>query len=70
MRYARRGKLLKDHVTAATVAVMERRILVYQALYAVGALLSFASTYASIGFIIAVQLNAAITPRFWILDKF
>jgi len=70
LRYARRASLLKDHVTAATVAVMQRRILVYQALYAVGALLSFASTYASIGLIIAVQLNAAIMPRFWILDKF
>jgi TMEM175 potassium channel family protein len=70
LSYARRARLLKDHVTAATFAVMERRILVYQALYVVGALLSFASTYASIGFIIAVQLNAAITPRFWILDRF
>jgi len=69
-RYAQRARLLKDHVTAATIAAMERRIIVYQALYAVGALLSLASTYASIGFIIAVQLNAAIAPRFWILDRF
>jgi uncharacterized membrane protein len=69
-RYAKRARLLNDDVTAATVAAMERRIVVYQALYAVGALLSFASTYASIGFIIAVQLNAAITPRFWILGRF
>ncbi|HEY7324152.1 MAG TPA: TMEM175 family protein [Streptosporangiaceae bacterium] len=69
-RYARRARLLKDHITAATVAALERRIIVYQALYAVGALLSVASTYASIAFIIAVQLNAAITPRFWILDRF
>jgi TMEM175 potassium channel family protein len=49
---------------------MERRIIVYQALYAVGALLSLASTYASIALIILIQLNAAITPRFWILDRF
>jgi uncharacterized membrane protein len=69
-RYAKRAGLLKDHVTAETVAAMERRIVVYQALYAIGALLSFASTYASIGFIIAVQLNAAITPRFSILGRF
>jgi uncharacterized membrane protein len=69
-RYAKRARLLNDDVTAATVAAMERRIVVYQALYAVGALLSFVSTYASIGFIIAVQLNAAITPRFWILGRF
>jgi uncharacterized membrane protein len=69
-RYARRATLLEENVTGATVAAMERRIIAYQALYAVGALLSLASTYASIGFIIAVQLNAAITPRFWILDRF
>jgi len=69
-RYARRARLMKDHVTAATIAAMERRIIVYQALYAVGVLLSLASTYASIGFIIAVQLNAAITPRIWPLDRF
>lgn len=69
-RYARRARLLKDHVTAATIGAMERRIIVYQGLYAVGVLLCLASTYASIGFIIAVQLNAAITPRFWILGKF
>jgi uncharacterized membrane protein len=69
-RYARRAKLLKDDVAAPTVAAMERRIFVYQALYAVGALLSLASTYASIGFILAVQLNAAIAPRIWPLDRF
>jgi uncharacterized membrane protein len=69
-RYARRAELLKDDVTAASIAAMERRIIVYQALYAVGALLSLVSTYASIGFIIAVQLNAAITPRFWLLGRF
>jgi uncharacterized membrane protein len=70
VRYARRAGLLKDDVAAATIAFMERRIIVYQALYAAGALLSLASTYASIALIIVIQLNAAITPRFWILDRF
>jgi uncharacterized membrane protein len=70
LRYARRAELLKDDVTAATIAFMRRRIIVYQVLYAVGALLSLASTYASIALIIAVQLNAAITPRIWPLDRF
>lgn len=69
-RYAVRSRLLKDHVSSATITAMSRRIIVYQTLYAVGALLSFASTYASIGFIIAVQLNAAISPRIWPLDRF
>jgi uncharacterized membrane protein len=39
LRYASRAKLFKDDVTADVLAVMRRRILVYQALYAVGALL-------------------------------
>lgn len=33
-------------------------------------LLSVFSCYLSIGFIVAVQLNAAITPRIWRLDRF
>jgi uncharacterized membrane protein len=68
--YASRAKLLKEDVTAEVTAAMQRRIVVYQALYAVGALLSAASTYAAIGFIFAVQLNAAIAPRIWPLDRF
>jgi uncharacterized membrane protein len=68
--YARRASLLKEDVTAEVTAAMQRRIVVYQALYVVGALLSAASTYASIGFIFAVQLNAAISPRIWPLDRF
>lgn len=68
--YARRAKLLKEDVTAEVTAAMQRRIVVYQVLYAVGALLSAASTYASIGFIFAVQLNAAVAPRIWPLDRF
>ncbi len=69
-RYAGRAGLFKDEVTAEVRMAMRRRIVTYQALYAVGALLSVVSTYASIGFIVAVQLNAAITPRIWPLDRF
>jgi len=70
MRYARRARLLKEDVTAEMTAASERRILAYQALYAFGALLSVFSTYLCIGFIVAVQLNAAIAPRIWRLDRF
>ncbi len=69
-RYAGRAKLFRDDVTTEVRAAMRRRIIVYQALYAVGALLSVVSTYASIGFIVVVQLNAAIMPRIWPLDRF
>jgi uncharacterized membrane protein len=43
---------------------VKRRIVIAQALYAFGALLSVANTYWSIGFIVLVQLNYAIAPRF------
>lgn len=69
-RYARRAGLLKEDVTAGIIAVSERRIFAYQALYASGLLLSVFSTYLSIGFIFVVQLNAAINPRIWRLDRF
>ncbi len=49
---------------------MRRRIVIYQALYAVGVLPCVVSTYASIAFIVIVQLNAAITPPIWPLDRF
>jgi uncharacterized membrane protein len=68
--YAGRANLFRDDVTAEVRAAMRRRIVIYQALYAVGILLCLVSTYASIAFIVVVQLNAAITPRIWPLDRF
>jgi uncharacterized membrane protein len=70
MRYARRAGLFKEDVTEEMIAASERRIITYQALYAFGVLLAVFSTYLSIGFIVAVQLNAAISPRIWLLDRF
>jgi uncharacterized membrane protein len=70
MRYAKRARLIKEDVTAEMTAASERRIITYQVLYAFGALLSVLSTYLSIGFIVVVQLNAAIAPRVWLLDRF
>lgn len=70
VRYARRAGLVKEDVTAEMIAATERRIIVYQALYAFSFLLSVFSTYLSIAFIFAVQLNAAIAPRIWLLDRF
>jgi len=51
-----------DLAEAVSTAIC-RRILVALSLYAVGALLSLFSTYASIGFIGLVQLNYAVAPR-------
>ena len=41
-----------------------------QALYAVGALVGFVSTYWGIAFIVVVQLNFAVAPRVRMLPRF
>ena len=45
-------------------AAIEQRIIVAQALYAVGALLCVFSTGWSLGFIILLQLNYALGPAY------
>ena len=61
--YASRAGLVRQDAGADVSAALKRRILVAQALYAVGALLCVINTYWSIGFIVLVQLNFAIAPR-------
>lgn len=57
--------LVRADITAAAATAIRRRIAIAQALYALGALLCVVNTYASIGFIVLVQLNYAIAPRLW-----
>ena len=62
-----RSGALKEGTQPELDKAIVRRILVAQALYAFGALLCLWNTYASIGFIVAVQLNFAIASRLrWI----
>jgi uncharacterized membrane protein len=61
--YAVRAGITKDDPDHQVGRAITRRIVVAQALYAFGALLSLVSPYWSIGFIILVQLNFAIGPR-------
>jgi uncharacterized membrane protein len=68
-RYARHAQLMKDEVTTEIFSANQRRILIAQSLYAFGALLCIINTYVSIGFIVLVQLNYAIAPRFGRLDR-
>lgn len=68
-RYAQHAQLMKDEVTAEICSANERRIVIAQSLYAFGALLCIINTYVSIGFIVLVQLNYAIAPRFGRLDR-
>ncbi|MGC2388946.1 MAG: hypothetical protein WA621_06075, partial [Candidatus Acidiferrum sp.] len=53
----------KRHAPEVPAAIC-RRIVIAQSFYAFGALLCFLNTYWSIAFIILVQLNYAIAPRF------
>ena len=62
--YALRAGLVKDDIPADVPAAICRRIMIGQALYAAGALLCVINTYWSIGFILLVQLNYAVAPRF------
>jgi uncharacterized membrane protein len=56
--------LTKADTPPEIVHAVRRRIVVYQSLYALGALLCVLGTYWSIGFIVLVQLSAVITaPR-------
>jgi uncharacterized membrane protein len=55
--------LVRDDISPAVATAIKRRIVVGQSLYACGALLCVVSTYASIGFIVLVQLNYAVAPR-------
>jgi uncharacterized membrane protein len=63
--YATRAKLLREDVTYEVTQAVCHRILIAQALYAVGALLCFVSTTWSIAFIVLIQLNYAIAPLQW-----
>ena len=59
---ANRG-LVKADLPPSVSTAIKRRILIAQALYGFGAILSLADTYWSIAFIVIVQLNYAISPR-------
>jgi uncharacterized membrane protein len=61
--YACRAKLLKEDVTDAIARALQRRIVIAQAWYALGALLCLINTYWSIGFIVLAQLYYVIAPR-------
>jgi uncharacterized membrane protein len=68
-RYATRAGLLKDEVSRDLQCAVERRIVIAQALYAVGALLCFIDVYVSIVFIVLVQVNFALGLRLPFLKK-
>ena len=69
LRYADRAGLMSDETTEDMRAALRRRIVVYQALYALAALTCVINTYLAIGLLVALQLNSVIAPRIGILDR-
>jgi uncharacterized membrane protein len=63
-RYARHAGLVKADAPADLDKAVEDRIVIAQALYAFGVLLCVISTYLSIAWIVVVQLNYVVAPRF------
>jgi uncharacterized membrane protein len=68
-RYGARAGLVRDEAVGEVSRATERRILVAQGLYALGALLCVINTYVSIAFIVLVQLNFVLAPRFLRLNR-
>ena len=62
--YVTRSGLIKEETSKEIQGAICRRVLIAQSLYAFGALLCVVSNYLSIAFIVLVQLNYAIAPRF------
>lgn len=67
--YADRAGLMSEQTTPEMRMALRRRVVVYQCLYAVAALTCLINTYLAIGLLFALQLNAVIVPRIWILDR-
>ena len=56
--------LVKSEMPPHVSDAIRRRIVIAQSLYAIGALLCVINPYWSIGFIVLVQLNYVLAPRF------
>jgi len=69
-RYAARAGLLEEETSAEIRRAVARRIVVAQVLYALALSLCVVSTYLSIAIIVVLQLNSAIAPRVFPLDRF
>ena len=69
IQYADRTGLISAETTDEMRAALKRRIVVYQALYALASLTCLINTYLAIGLLVALQLNSVIAPRIGILDR-
>jgi uncharacterized membrane protein len=69
LQYADRAGLMRAETTADMRAALKRRIVVYQALYALATLTCLINTYLAIGLLVALQLNSVLAPRIGVLDR-
>jgi uncharacterized membrane protein len=69
-RYAQRAGLIKEETTPELRNALVRRIVIAQLLYAFALALCVINTYVSITMIVLLQLNSAIAPRVFPLDRF
>jgi uncharacterized membrane protein len=69
LHYADRADLMRADTTDEMRAALKRRIVVYQALYALATLTCLINTYLAMGLLVALQLNSVIAPRIGILDR-
>jgi hypothetical protein len=69
LRYAEHAGVMSEDTTEDMRAAMARRIVVYQGLYALAALTCLINTYVALGLLVALQVNAVVAPRIWILDR-
>lgn len=57
--------LVKTDMPPEAQAAIQRRIIIAQAMYAIGAALCVVNPELSVAFIVSVQLYYAIAPRIW-----
>jgi uncharacterized membrane protein len=69
--YALRSQLFasEGEERRAVIRVIRRRVLVAQALYAIGTVLCVFNTYVSIALIVLIQLNYAVAPKIPLLHR-
>jgi uncharacterized membrane protein len=68
--YVERAGLVRDDVGPEVGRAIRRRILIAQVLYGTGMAVGLVfGTLPAVVFIVLVQLNFAIAPRIWVLDK-
>ncbi|MVU81476.1 DUF1211 domain-containing protein [Nocardia sp. ET3-3] len=70
LRYASRAGLLAETTVPEDLRAIRDRIAIVQVLYAVSVALCPLSTYLSIGLIIALQVNSAVSPQIRPLNRF